>query len=118
MKHISNDAGDCTVCGVEICRAGNSPCTEGKAPLSKARAETGALQFGKDWPGIFLCGVDAFAIALRLEDVLTLIEEGSGVSQHRRAGVREIITLLRSCIVTGEKDIEAPPSVQRALLLE
>lgn len=123
------------MCGTEQCRAGNSPCTgEGTivsskseqkrqaalrgTPLSRARAETGPMQFGEDWPGVFISGDSAFRIAMNLERALLLIDEGSGLGAAPRTTISSLVELLRSCIVTGKKDIEAPPQTQRALLLE
>ena len=36
------------------------PCPDGEAP----RVETGAVQFGEDWPGLFVRGDEAFHLAL------------------------------------------------------
>lgn len=110
MNHIWNEAGDCTVCGVEECRTGNSPCSGAKkAPLSRARAETGPMQFRDDWPGVFIRGDNAFAMAMALEQALL------GGNQIANAQARSIIGTLRSCIVSTERPVVES---QQALLLE
>jgi len=38
------------------------------------RVETGAVQFGDDWPGIFIRGDNAFHFAVHLNDLLKKAE--------------------------------------------
>jgi len=42
-------------------------------PEQEERVETGAVQFGDDWPGLFIRGDDAYEIALAIK----AIEEGN-----------------------------------------
>lgn len=37
------------------------------APASAARVETGAVQFGDDWPGLFIRGDDCMVLAATIE---------------------------------------------------
>jgi hypothetical protein len=41
------------------------PAPDGPAP----RVESGAIQFGNDWPGMFLRGDNAFAIAMTIDEI-------------------------------------------------
>lgn len=38
-------------------------------PGTEERVESGAIQFGDDWPGLFLRGDDAFGLALNMKTV-------------------------------------------------
>lgn len=51
-------------------------------PPSTARPETGPIQFGDDWPGVFLRGDNATAYAIILREVL-----------YRRTGIRPTDTM-------------------------
>jgi hypothetical protein len=43
---------------------------EGKTSLVKIpRVETGAVQFGNDWPGLFIRGDDAFDLAMQIKHI-------------------------------------------------
>lgn len=44
-----------------------------KLPAQEARVETGAVQFGDDWPGIFIRGDDALYQAALLGDLAALL---------------------------------------------
>lgn len=63
------------------------------------RIETGVVQFCDDWPGIFLRGDEALALAEDLRMSRNLNDDGMS---HRRV-VDRIIDLLRSC----EVDVKA-----------
>lgn len=39
-------------------------------PVGRARVETGPLQFGNDWPGIFIRGKHAFAFHCMIRELL------------------------------------------------
>ena len=43
------------------------------APPGPGRVETGAVQFGDDWPGLFIRGDDAFDLMLRLRRLQELL---------------------------------------------
>jgi len=45
-------------------------------PAVDARVETGAIQFGDDWPGTFIRGKHAFVYATHLETALVALEAG------------------------------------------
>ena len=60
----------------------------------KGRVETGPVQFGDDWPGVFIRGDNANYYAFMLEKALSgetdVIEEMT---------IKDLIKTLRSCIV-------------------
>lgn len=56
--------------------------------------ETGAVQFGDDWPGVFIRGDNAMAFALYVE-----MELGGKAGPMEWAALRGLRDLLRSCDV-------------------
>lgn len=44
-----------------------------KLPAVEDRVETGPVQFGEDWPGVFIRGDNAFAYRLALSNVLKYV---------------------------------------------
>lgn len=75
------------------------------------RPETGVMQFGDDWPGIFIRGDRALALAIYLEAALKNLEAGGAHGAPIRYG-RSLMDLLRSC------DARKNPEPQRALVME
>lgn len=64
---------------------------------SNQRVETGAVQFGDDWPGVFIRGDNAAGFALSLDHAAeALREKGFYVEE---AGVNGLARLLTSCRV-------------------
>lgn len=51
-------------------------------PPGVTRVETGAVQFGDDWPGLFIRGDRAMMLRLDIIAVLKLIPEGSRPSNR------------------------------------
>ena len=45
------------------------------APADLPRVETGAVQFGNDWPGLFLRGDNALDLMLWIRSLCDLLEE-------------------------------------------
>lgn len=70
------------------------------APVGGGRVETGAIQFGSDWPGLFIRGDHAAYSALLLNDFLET-GEIDFVSKHF---LRGLVDDLRSCAVGPCKD--------------
>ena len=60
------------------------------------RPETGPMQFGDDWPGVFMRGDNALADANMLAEVL---RRGVGDDFIARAVIEGLISTLRSCSV-------------------
>ncbi len=71
-------------------------------PAQEERVETGAVQFGDDWPGIFIRGDNAFAFAMAIEFM-----DGSPLYM---AQVKALAGLLRGCIIMPAQGMprEAP----------
>jgi hypothetical protein len=69
------------------------------------RAETGRMQFGDDWPGVFIRGDDALAFARSLRQLLHKTEKrASELSQQQVAACSrssELAALLESCRLKG-----------------
>ena len=63
----------------------------------KKRVETGVIQFGDDWPGIFLRGDSAFGMAMVLDSFLA-----DPSSPLTRAAVEGLSGLLKSCDLRNE----------------
>ena len=65
------------------------------------RVETGVVQFGDDWPGVFIRGDNAFAMAMHLrgED-----------SVWRNAAIKSLAELLESCNVANNPNVRVIPS--------
>lgn len=47
-----------------------------KFPAQQSRVETGPVQFGDDWPGVFIRGDDCFGYAMCLGSVLAAMGNG------------------------------------------
>lgn len=62
------------------------------------RISTGVLQIGKDWPGIFIRGDEALAMASVIE--LYLVEQGAPIVEH--PVIKNLLDLLRSCDVNAK----------------
>lgn len=73
-----------------------------KAPALPERAETGPLQFGDDWPGVFIRGDNALAYAMALKAALA--GDNSAITLSVLEGLRK---QLMSCDVRNlEDDLE------------
>lgn len=46
-----------------------------KLPAVKERVETGVVQFGDDWPGIFIRGDNIFGLKIELETFVSLLKQ-------------------------------------------
>lgn len=67
-----------------------------KLPAADVRVETGPVQFGDDWPGVFIRGDDAFGFLAALKGVME--DPGNEVSA---AMVMGLMVLLASSDLTG-----------------
>lgn len=79
------------------------------------RVETGPVQFGDDWPGLFIRGDSAFGLAMSIHEVLSYFEA------YKPAGSEDIYfalsslrylheTILNDVVVKSEKKDEQPTS--------
>ena len=52
------------------------------APLELPRVETGAVQFGDDWPGLFIRGDNALCLMLNIKKLLALLSDHADPDVH------------------------------------
>ena len=71
-------------------------------PAQDERVETGATQFGDDWPGVFIRGDNAFAYAMYIKAALQGGEDN--VAQIYRSGALGLVRLLESCNANNAAD--------------
>lgn len=70
------------------------------APLDAGRVETGAVQFGDDWPGLFLRGDDAFHLMLTLRQLKELLGDNlRGEAGFRFAELMEYVDIVEQDVV-------------------
>lgn len=80
-----------------------------RMPAQACRVETGPVQFGDDWPGVFIRGDAAAAHAAMLQDVI--LRGGSPLARVWLAG---LYNTLRSCFV-GDSRAVFPPIPETTL---
>ena len=65
------------------------------------RVETGRMQFGKNWPGVFIRGDDALSFANSLQRILDEVNPRamklSDAELRAWSRTKEIVDLLKSC---------------------
>jgi hypothetical protein len=68
------------------------------------RLETGVVQEGNDWPGVFIRGDDAFHLAMQLREALRLLPRGSAEAKLHdlqahimHASLAGLADILESC---------------------
>ena len=69
-----------------------------KLPQQEQRVETGVVQFGDDWPGVFIRGDNAFGYALHLR---YLLEENDADDMIAVSFVKGLLSLLESSNVNS-----------------
>jgi len=67
-------------------------------PENVARLETGAVQFGDDWPGVFIRGDHALHHANNLSKVIEILECNDPGKVLEVAMLKGLLQDLRSCI--------------------
>ncbi len=60
-----------------------------KLPAVNERVETGAVQFGDDWPGVFIRGDSAKAISLELFRIMSLLSESDLTLHESKDGAEQ-----------------------------
>lgn len=72
--------------------------------MSKPRAETGPMQFGDDWPGVFIRGDNALALSINLEHIASFLEgnPGARAPAHMISRLRSAARLLAKCDARSE----------------
>lgn len=84
----------CTACFDYDC----PKCMEDLGNKIIARAETGVMKFGNDWPGLFIRGDNAAYFAMELKILLNFIDNGNIDSRIGLLATRTLILSLESCI--------------------
>lgn len=69
------------------------------APEDRSRVESGPVQFGDDWPGIFFRGDDALATAMYLQYVLDNQKTEVTTDMIAVVAIERLQKLLSSCRV-------------------
>jgi hypothetical protein len=65
-------------------------------PVGLPRVETGAVQFGDDWPGLFLRGDNALALVIWIQSLCERLAQHSDlVVMDRLARLREVADLIK-----------------------
>jgi len=72
-----------------------------KVPAIEPRVETGAVQFGGDWPGTFIRGDNAFQYAKALQRVLEFCELHGSPDTITLAVCRGLLSDLESAALSG-----------------
>lgn len=60
-----------------------------KLPEQAERVETGTIQFGDDWPGVFIRGDNAFYLAVHLSGLIKYAEDE--ISRSAMVGLYELL---------------------------
>lgn len=69
------------------------------APNGK-RVETGPVQFGDDWPGVFMRGDYAGPMAMYLRGALEIMECNDPLNAIEQAALKGLVETLESCRAT------------------
>lgn len=74
-----------------------------KLPKQEPRVETGPVQFGNDWPGVFIRGDNAAYYAMTLEGLLDELQQKQELSDDwiRLAILRSLQIDLVGCVLKG-----------------
>lgn len=77
-------------------------------PPGMTRMESGTVQFGDDWPGIFLRGDNAMGIAILLEGIAEMLPNLDPVSaEHLRSTARSLMACdsrKHNSVLDGQED--------------
>lgn len=67
----------------------------------RTRVETGPVQFGDDWPGVFIRGDNAYHFSAALYLLLGDIERGVSPSEICKGIAKDLARLLGQCRIQG-----------------
>lgn len=85
-----------------------------KLPAAQdGRVETGPVQFGDDWPGIFVRGDNAFAYSMALQEAMGSIPEG-----FKKVQIKSLCELLGGAILTDKLKSITPPNSELLKMAE
>jgi hypothetical protein len=69
----------------------------------ECRVETGPVQFGDDWPGVFIRGDNALFYGLTLSAAIARLEKVEDMDWMQLSVLRGLRTLLSSCHVSNHR---------------
>lgn len=72
-----------------------------------SRPETGPMQFGDDWPGLFLRGDYAGPRGFLLEQIANSLESGQPPRRYDIVQLRSLAKMLRSCEFRPDMELQA-----------
>ncbi len=73
-------------------------------PEAIPRVESGPVQFGEDWPGLFLRGDYAGPVGVTLLSALEMIEAGDTPDPISMLQLKVFALRLQSCKITSNKE--------------
>lgn len=76
---------------------------ETKLPEQSPRVETGILQFGGDWPGVFIRGDQAYFYALHLKGLLDHVKNDERFNAISYAYLEGFVNFLNSSDIRNHK---------------
>lgn len=76
------------------------------APTKTSRVETGAVQFGDDWPGLFIRGDDAIMLAAAMRRVIA----GMDKDHSAKVLLAEIFVAIERKVIQKKKPGSGKPS--------
>ena len=70
-----------------------------KLPTQEERVETGPVQFGEDWPGLFIRGDNAVFLRMALYKLIKDAETETSKDQAAKRTIESLIEQLDSCLI-------------------
>jgi hypothetical protein len=80
-------------------------------PAQSRRVESGALQFGGDWPGVFFRGDDAGYSAMVLGQFIEIVRQSDAMHPIMLMQVESVQQRLASCVIGPAKELLTPAPV-------
>jgi hypothetical protein len=80
-------------------------------PAQSRRVESGALQFGGDWPGVFFRGDDAGHSAMVLGQFIEIVRQSDAMHPIMLMQVESVKQRLASCVIGPAKELLSPAPV-------
>jgi len=85
-----------------------------KLPVAEGgRVETGPVQFGDDWPGVFIRGDNAFGYAMALQEAMESMPEG-----FKKMQLKSLCGLLGGAILADRLKSITPPNSELLNMVE
>lgn len=74
------------------------------ATILSGRVETGPVQFGDDWPGLFIRGDNAFGMKMVIDSAITQLDMTNPAAHLTKIQLEGISQTLGGCIVTPDEN--------------